>query len=365
MKRLLNILASLLLTLSLCGVSSAQQASTSLATMDFTIVGIGLNASPEYQAVPKGIASQVLTNFFAPGITLSQDVLDQMPKDYKVTGELTGPAYQTPQMLTTTPGKPFMLPTLPVLGKYTLANIKLYDGSGTLLFGATPQAVTIESISDPLITSVTTRQLTLQEIQDRGVTFDSTNFTAYQFTAAIGTSSNQRPISFPVLIPTGYTGLRQEQLPPPTEIGLSSPTLVNLPPELPSNTGIDGFLLTADGGDPKDASGKAIVLPPIPGIIVIPNNIAFLHQYFSALLMVTNGAPGMSNLVVKNLKATISLPSGEDQVPGTDAIPGDDPLRMANSANGYFPRTQDVINPGPDGRLGTSDDTNVLRSAET
>jgi hypothetical protein len=137
--------------------------------MDFTIVGIGLNASPEYQAVPKGIASQVLTNFFAPGITLSQDVLDQMPKDYKVTGELTGPAYQAPQMLTTTPGKPFNLPTLPVLGKYTLGNIKLYDGTGKLLFGATPQAVAIESISDPLITSVTTRQLTLQEIQDRGV----------------------------------------------------------------------------------------------------------------------------------------------------------------------------------------------------
>ena len=32
----------------------------------------------------------------------------------------------------------------------------------------------------------------------------------------------------------------------------------------------------------------------------------------SALLMVTNGAPGISNPVVKDLKATIILPTGED-----------------------------------------------------
>jgi hypothetical protein len=338
MKKPISISAVLLLIFSLCGVSSAQQAAAPLATMDFTIVGVGLGVSPAYQAVPKGIASEVLTNYMAQNITLPQPVIDQMPKDYKVTGELTGPAYQTPLLLTTSPGKPFMLPTLPLLGKYTLGNIKLYDGTGKLLFGATPQAVAIESISDPLITSVTTRQLTLQEIQDRGVTFDSTNFTAYQFTAAIGTSSNQMPISFPVLIPTGYTGLQQEHPPLPTDIGISPPTLVNLPPQLPANTSLEGFVLAADGGgDIKDADGNSITLPPIPGIIVIPNNIGFLHEYFSALLMVTNGAPGMSNLVVKDLKAKIILPIGEDRTPGTDAVPGDDPLRMAKGANGFFP----------------------------
>jgi hypothetical protein len=44
------------------------------------------------------------------------------------------------------------------------------------------------------------------------------------------------------------------------------------------------------------------LLPPIPGIIVIPNNIGFLNQYFSALLMVTNGAPGQSNLTVRDYR---------------------------------------------------------------
>ena len=79
--------------------------------------------------VPKGIKSQVLTNYFAPGITLPQEVIDQLPKYYKVTGELTGLAYQTRLVLTTSPGKPFDLPTFPLLGKYTLGNIKLYDAA--------------------------------------------------------------------------------------------------------------------------------------------------------------------------------------------------------------------------------------------
>jgi hypothetical protein len=89
---------------------------------------------------------------------------------------------------------------------------------------------------------------------------------------------------------------------------------------------------------------------------VIPNNIGFLNQFFSALLMVTNGAPGQSTLVVRDLTAKIIFPIGEDYVAGTDASPGDDPLIMAKGASGFFPRQQAVMNLGPDGKPGTSDD---------
>ena len=365
MKRPLHIIASLLLTIVLCGTAFAQQAPTRLTTMDFSIVGIGLNASPDYQAVPKGIASQVLTNFYAPGMALPPTVIDQLPKDFKVTAELTGPAFSTPLQLATTPGQPFNLPTLPLLGKYTLSNIKLYDGTGKFLFGASPQTVTIDSISDPLITSVTTRQLTVQELQDRGVTFDNTNFTAYEFTAAIGTESKQQPLSFPVLIPNTVKMQNPEDLPPPGNIGLPTISDRNSPPELPANISLDGFTLSIPDGEEKEGEDK-ITLPPIPGIIVIPNNIGFLHQYFSALLMVTNGAPGMSGLVVKDLSATITLPPGDDTVPATNQdLPGDDPLRMAKGVNGYFPFTQAIMNPGPDGKIGTADDSGLLRPAES
>ena len=105
-------------------------------------------------------------------------------------------------------------------------------------------------------------------------------------------------------------------------------------------------------------------LPPIPGIIVIPGNIGFLHQYFSALLMVTNGAL-QSGLTIKDLTATIKFPAGADLVPGTDENPGDDPLRMARGANGYFPQDHDVINAGPDGKIGTADDISFMHPAES
>ena len=135
--------------------------------MDFTIVGVSLQVGPAYQAVPKGIASQVTTGFVNGDKPLSDAILAMLPKDFKVVGELTGPTYQTPVILTTTPEKPFDLPTFTIVGKYALANIRLEDNSGKALFAASPQAVVIESISDPIVTSVSTRPLTLAELRDR------------------------------------------------------------------------------------------------------------------------------------------------------------------------------------------------------
>jgi len=273
--------------LSGTGAPNGALAATPLTNLDFTIVGVGIGVSPDYQAVPKGIASQVNTGYTAPSITLSAEVLDQLPKDYRIVAELTGPAYQSPLTLTAQPGFPFKLPTLPLLGRYTLSNIRLLDGAGNALFRASPQAVTIESIGDPLITNVQTRQLTLQEIQDRGVVVNSTNFTAYDFTVALGTQSNQVPISFPVVIPNGYTTVNPDQLPPPSDLGVPPPVVSILPPpQMPVNTSFEGFIMQADPDSDLTEEVKA-QLPPIPGVVVIPNNIGFLNQYFSALLLVT------------------------------------------------------------------------------
>lgn len=67
-----------------------------------------------------------------------------------------------------------------------------------------------------------------------------------------------------------------------------------------------------------------------------PGNIGFLHQYFSALAIVTNGAPGQSNLTITNVQAKMLLPPGEDLTPGSDTVPGDDPLRMAKGDTDFF-----------------------------
>src|SRR5262249_22042612 len=117
-----------------------------------------------------------------------------------------------------------------------------------------------------------------------------------------------------------------------------------------------GFTLTM-----PSLQGQNLIVPPIPGVIVIPGNIGFLNQFFSVMLMVGNVAPAGSNLVVTNLQASIALPPGADQVLGS----ADDPLRMANTANGQSPSTQQVLQPGPDGKLGTADDGTSLGPGDT
>ncbi len=199
MKKKIQIFVALILALGLCGTSFAQQASVPLTNLDFTIVGVGVGASPDYQAVPKGINSQVLTALSVGDADVAE-IVKLLPQDYTVRADLSGPAFLTPIHLVTKPGQPFDLPTLAILGKYTLNNIRLCDGSGKTILGAVPQAVAIESIPDPIVTSVTTRQLTLAELQERGVTFDSSNFTTYEFTAAFATASGQVPITLPLLI---------------------------------------------------------------------------------------------------------------------------------------------------------------------
>src|SRR3712207_7321800 len=45
------------------------------------------------------------------------------------------------------------------------------------------------------------------------------------------------------------------------------------------------------------------LLSPIPGVVIIPGNVAYLNQFFSVILKVSNIAPGYSNLTVKHLYA--------------------------------------------------------------
>ena len=63
MKKLVSILSVTLLALGFCGSAAiAQQAPEVLTNLNFDVVGVGVNAGPDYQAVPKGVNSQVLTS---------------------------------------------------------------------------------------------------------------------------------------------------------------------------------------------------------------------------------------------------------------------------------------------------------------
>lgn len=340
-------------------------ADSPLTGFDLSIVGFNVTADPAYQAVPKGIASRVNAGLNAGGYDVAA-IIAQLPQGYTVRAELSGPAFQTPLSLVARPGEPFELPTLPVIGRYTLGNIRLCDEKGTTLFGAMPEAVAIESIPDPIVTSVTTRQLTVQELQERGVTFDSSNFSAYQFTVGIATQSGQVPLTLPVVIPTSQVVQQTPEIIAAAPVSIPLAETAITPPDVPEtavplNLEVKPFMLEVED---KEVAAK-YVLPPIPGVVVIPGNIGFLHQYFSALAMVTNGAPLQSGLTIRDVSAAISFPLGEDKIAGSDEAPGDDPLRMAKGGSGYFPRAMDVANSGPDGKPGTTDDIGSMKPGES
>lgn len=249
MKTFMHIVVIMLLVVScLIGAGRAYSADSPLTSFDLSIVGFNVMADPAYQAVPKGIASRVNAGLNAGDYDVAA-IIAQLPQGYTVRAELSGPAFQTPLQLVTLPGKPFDLPSLPVVGRYTLSNIRLCDAGGTAIMGAVPQAVAVESIPDPLITQVTTRQLTVQELQERGVTFDKSNFTAYEFTAGIATTSGQVPITLPVIIPTSQTVLQTPDLQGAAPISLPQSQVYTIPPDVPETAGLTVSRATATGTD--------------------------------------------------------------------------------------------------------------------
>jgi hypothetical protein len=324
-----------------------------LAREQILVVPVALQASPAQQTVPKNTATAVNVRLALPAGVGAPP----LPADALVFAQLRGPAFGTPVVLTARPNEPISIPPLALTGLYALENIRLVSGGRTLL-QAVPDAVTIEVIDQVLVSQVTSRPLSAQEIKDKGIVVDQTNFQVVNFTAAFGLEGRKVSVDFPMILPTqrGLTApaaVPALSLPPLQQTG-AAVTAAQLPQlqlalQVP-NVSVSGLLLRVEDSELEDR----FLIPSIPAAIIIPGNVAFLNQFFSVMLMVSNVAPGQSSLVVRDIKAEIVLPPGKDTVHDT----GDDPLRMAveGTPPAPQPKTLPVVQPGPDGKLGTSDD---------
>jgi hypothetical protein len=327
---------------------------------DILLYGLGVKVEPGYQTVPKDIATIVSTFLQAPN---SPSGLPPFAPDAEVVATLRGPSFPAPVELHVKPNTPFNIPPLTVPGVHVLENIRLISG-GDVLLRATPDHVTIDVIEKLLVTQVTARPLTAAEIRERNIVFDASNFQAYNFSAAFAIADQPITLNFPVVLPR-LAGAGDVSTPTTTIPSIPGPMLPSLSTIIPDtlklqtkipNLSVVGFTLKV-----PSLSGQNFVVPPIPGVVVIPGDIGFLNQYFSVMLMVGNVAPGGSNLVVTNLKAEIVLPAGNDNVAGSP----DDPLRMAQTTSGESPRLRTVAQPGPDGKVGTADDIPSLGPGES
>lgn len=359
----------LIAAFSACALAQSQ---IPLTQLEFDIVGIRLVVDPPALTVPKNIATQINTQLVLPNGSGfdAGDALATFTAETVVEAELRGPSL-LPTKIVTKPGQPVPIPPLALPGDYFLDRIRLVK-NGQVILNATPFTVPIKVISEVFITSVTSRPLSLEEIRERGIVLDQSNLQVINFQLAFNIEGQTFTIDLPVAYPTPdflqFQSDRQAAIKQLAIINqaLADRQIANLPPEF-DRPGLN-FSIAALPFVPaelQDEKALAFGPPPITGLIVIPGNIAFLNQFFSVLLMVTNVAPDGTPLVLRDVAANISLPLGLDRVQGTYEKPGDDPLRLARIQGiGQQPLVR-VVQLGPDGKLSTADDIPLIPPQRT
>jgi hypothetical protein len=318
----------------------------------------------------------VLVSVVAGGST-NNSAVTALTQGAYVQAVIRGPAFPTPQTIVASPNSPLLLPQINLVGQYELDSIALVDAqTGAVRLEGSPSSVPINVFNQLLISSVTSQPLSLDQIQQAGITIDDSSFRAVQFNVEFSVNGQTIPVTFPVVSPT-FT--ESTELIPADEVQaqLTTAALINqqiaskivqLPPQLTTaglNIQVQG--LNFQPVDPSAGQSLSLAIPPIPAIMVIPGSIGYLHEFFSVQIFTENGAPNGSGLTVGNLQATLQLPPGQDGIVSTNwAQPGDNPLRFARlGSNNIVQPTQQIVDPGPDGILGDGDDISLLQPGET
>ncbi|HET6407449.1 MAG TPA: Ig-like domain-containing protein, partial [Chthoniobacteraceae bacterium] len=338
-----------------------------LATLEYRIVGEELRVSPAALSVPKNIAGSV-------SVQLTGGTNSTIGQGAFIEAILRGPSFPARRLVGQV-NEPLLLPPLPLVGDYQLDAVRLVDAvSGKTRMEGNPASVPVRVFDEVLISRVTSRPLTLEEIQEKGIAIDEKNFRAIEFEVGFVVDGKTIPVKFPVVAPA----FRQ-----PTEI-IPAAELDRLLAEadqlnnqldlgafIPKELEASGLNIEVKGINfqfvDEGEIDLALRIPPIPALVVIPGNVGFLNQFFSVQIFTENGAPTGSGLSVSNVLAQMKLPPGKDQLLGSDFNnPGDDPLRFARvGPNKIIQATQPVARRGADGEPGTADDISRLQPGET
>ncbi|MBN1273270.1 MAG: carboxypeptidase regulatory-like domain-containing protein, partial [Candidatus Aminicenantes bacterium] len=311
---------------------SAQE---SIAQGKITVRGLAIQIDPPEQNVPVNTPTVVNTILLS-----TPDAQNEALKDVVVKGELRGPSITDFLTLSTLPNHPFTIPPLTLKGTYTLEDIRL-ERNGTLLMKAVPDTAFIH-VSDVVVTEVKVRPLTLYEIRDKGIVISEQNFQVYNFTVGFSLESEAVEIEFPVL----YSPQKEIKFPTDSLGRISPPKLSG---KNFSGGSISPFRLEMPDLPPSGGEGGGGEPDLFPGVLVFSNDIAFLNQFFSVILIVKNNAPDGSPLALKDLEAEIILP---------------EELREAETDPPHIPGTPIPVKcPGPDGKIGTADDLDLILAA--
>ncbi|MBL9175134.1 MAG: carboxypeptidase regulatory-like domain-containing protein [Verrucomicrobiales bacterium] len=341
-----------------------------LAILTYRIAGTGLQVSPAAVSVPKGIAGSVLVTLVGGEATGAQT------NGTYVEAFLRGPGIPEPRRIVSPVNQPLLFPVLNLVGDYQLDSIRLVDATtGDTVMEGSPSIVPVRVFDEILVSRVTSRPLTYEEIQEKGIFIDESNFRVVEFEAAFVLDGKTIPVTFPVVSPKFTDSVElipaaelEEKLARAAALNQEIASTTALPPEFEvSQLNIQVQGINFQVVDPGEDEPLGLRVPPIPALMVIPGNIGYLNQFFSVQIFTENGAPLGSGLSVYNVRATLKLPVGPDQVAAADyAHPGDDPLRFARiGPEKIIQPVQQIVQPGSDGKTGTPDDSPRLQPGES
>lgn len=330
--------------LAAAGSSSAQTPLRKIGEMELKLVGLNAAIDPEHPVIPKNTRAGVAVVVQAGGVGLpAAEVSRLLGGAFSIEAQLTGPGLAAPKALAlevnASATGPLVLPLdpLPIAGDYTLSQMRIVK-DGRALLDLSPAQATVQVIEQVLVTSVKTRALTLDEIRQKGIVLDRDDYLGFEFTLGMKLESKVVNVSLPVVF--DRQGLAVPEYLRPPDVGVSG---VAVPTFVPMMLEFDDPLI-APGGVVTLPSGDQVTLR-IPSLLVIPGNVGYLKQMFSAQLFVANGAPAGSGLTVRDVTGTIRLPAGDDHTTGT----ADDPLSLATTVRGVQPAVMSVRAIGPDG----------------
>lgn len=333
-------------------ISALVHANPPIGTGQILIAGLVVDVDTRPD-IPNRQYSLVAVKDFPTAISTTVGLPPDKLLGYRVRARLSGPGLGSQSLtLQATPGGRFEIAALGQEGLYVLDDIHLVDASGTRVVNRDPTLprVEIQVIDEVIVSEVTTRQLSSEEIAERGIVIDEDNFTVFDFAVALSIEETEILLEAPVIVPN-TPGVAVPRLPNARPI-FTRPEGIQVPSLDIPNFQVEGLMIQPipEGLDRPDPT-----LPGLPGLIIIPGDVGFLNQFFSAILIVGNVAPDGSNLTVTDLSASITLPPGDDALRLGETQAGAQAelpiLRVAQTADGEDLLTEDqFIRPGERGK---------------
>jgi hypothetical protein len=94
------------------------------------------------------------------------------------------------------PNADLVLPPLPLVGDYSLDDLRLVDvATGETRLDGTPRSIPITVFDEVLVSRVTSRPLTIDEIEAKGIVIDESNFRVLEFEVGFVLDGATIPVS--------------------------------------------------------------------------------------------------------------------------------------------------------------------------